>query len=176
MSRVLKRVGTINYKNGKYANVFMIVNFIFFVLIGIIVISLNNLIESNTIKGQWFLLGCICYIILHETTHLIFMKLFSREKINISVKFPTISVGSSAKFNKMQFIIIALAPVVILGCILLLLIIFTPKNYTFLWTILLILNFAGSGGDYMQFFKVRKYHRNTYFQDNSNETVIYQEQ
>ena len=176
MSKVLKRIGTINYKNGKYANVFMIGNFIFFVLIGIMIISLNNLIESNTIKGQWFLLGCICYSILHETTHLIFMKLFSKEKINISVKFPTISVGSSAKFNKMQFTIIALAPVVILGCILLLLIIFTPKNYTFLWTILLILNFAGSGGDFMQFFKVRKYPRNTYFQDNSDETVIYQEQ
>lgn len=76
----------------------------------------------------------------------------------------------------MQFTIIALAPVVILGCILLLLIIFTPKNYTFLWTILLILNFAGSGGDYMQFLKVRKYPRNTYFQDNSDETAIYQEQ
>ena len=144
MSKVLKRIGTINYKNGKYANVFMIVNFIFFVLIGIIVISLNNLIESNTIKGQWFLLGCFCYIILHEIIHLIFMKLFSREKINISVKFPTISVGSSAKFNKMQFIIIALAPVILLGCTLILLIVFTPKNYTFLWTILLILNFAGS--------------------------------
>lgn len=176
MSKVLKRVGTINYKNGKYANVFMIGNFIFFVLIGIIIISLNNLIESNTVKGQWFLLGCICYIILHETTHLIFMKLFSREKINISVKFPTISVGSSEKFNKMQFTIIALAPVVILGCILLLLIIFTQKNYAFLWTILLILNFAGFGGDYMQFFKIRKYPINTYFQDNSDETAIYQEQ
>ena len=130
----------------------------------------------NYKKGQWFLLGCFCYIILHEITHLIFMKLFSREKINISIKFPTISVGSGAKFNKMQFTIIALAPVVILGCILLLLIIFTPKNYTFLWTILLILNFAGSGGDYMQFLKVRKYPRNTYFQDNSDETAIYQEQ
>ena len=182
MSKVLKRIGTINYKNGKYANVFMIVNFIFFVLIGIIVISLNNLIESNT------------YIILHEIIHLIFMKLFSREKINISVKFPTISVGSSAKFNKMQFIIIALAPVILLGCTLILLIVFTPKNYTFLWTILLILNFAGSknytflwtillilnfagsGGDYMQFFKIRKYPSNTYFQDNSDETAIYQEQ
>lgn len=27
MSKVLKRIGTINYKNGKYANIFMIGNF-----------------------------------------------------------------------------------------------------------------------------------------------------
>ena len=65
---------------------------------------------------------------------------------------------------------------ILLGCTLILLIVFTPKNYTFLWTILLILNFAGSGGDYMQFFKIRKYPSNTYFQDNSDETAIYQEQ
>ena len=99
MERNLKKVGTINYKNGKYANAFMIGNFIFFVLLGAIFITLNNSIENNTIKVQWFLLGCFSYIILHEITHLLFMKIFSKEKINISIKFPTISVGSNAKYN-----------------------------------------------------------------------------
>ena len=97
MDKNFKKIGTINYKNGKYANVFMIGNFIFFVLIGIVFIILNNSVENNIIKGQWFLLGCILYIILHEITHLIFMKIFYKEKINISIKFPTISVGSNAK-------------------------------------------------------------------------------
>ena len=125
-------------------------------------------------KENEILLGC--YAFFKDIVDSLLRKNNSKEKINISVKFPTISVGSSAKFNKMQFTIIALAPVILLGCILILLIVFTPKNYTFLWTILLILNFAVSGGDYMQFFKIRKYPTNTYFQDNSNETVIYQEQ
>lgn len=102
------------------------------------------------------------------------MKIFSQEKINVSIKFPTISVGSNAKFSKKQFSIIALAPVIILGGILILLILFTPKEYTFLWSILLILNFAGSSGDYLQFFKICKYPTNTYFQDTSIETVIFQ--
>ncbi len=57
----------------------MIGNFIFFVLIGMVFITLNDLKESNALKGQWFLLGCFCYIILHEITHLIFMKIFSKE-------------------------------------------------------------------------------------------------
>ncbi len=174
MERNLKKVGTINYKNGKYANAFMIGNFIFFVLLGAIFITLNNSIENNTIKVQWFLLGCFSYIILHEITHLLFMKIFSKEKINISIKFPTISVGSNAKFSKKQFSIIALAPVIILGSILILLILITSKEYTLLWSILLILNFAGSGGDYLQFFKICKYPTNTYFQDNSIETIIFQ--
>lgn len=174
MDKNFKKIGTINYKNGKYANVFMIGNFIFFVLIGIVFIILNNSVENNTIKSQWFLLGCILYIILHEITHLIFMKIFSKEKINISIKFPTISVGSNAKYSKKQFSIIALAPVIILEIILILLILFSSKDYTFLWSILLTLNFAGSGGDFLQFLKISKYPTNTYFQDTSNETIVFQ--
>ena len=174
MDKNFKKIGTINYKNGKYANVFMIGNFIFFVLIGIVFIILNNSVENNTIKSQWFLLGCILYIILHEITHLIFMKIFSKEKINISIKFPTISVGSNAKYSKKQFSIIALAPVIILGIILILLILFSSKDYTFLWSIFLTLNFAGSGGDFLQFLKISKYPTNTYFQDTSNETIVFQ--
>ena len=174
MDKNFKKIGTINYKNGKYANVFMIGNFIFFVLIGIVFIILNNSVENNIIKSQWFLLGCILYIILHEITHLIFMKIFSKEKINISIKFPTISVGSNAKYSKKQFSIIALAPVIILGIILILLILFSSKDYTFLWSILLTLNFAGSGGDFLQFLKISKYPTNTYFQDTSNETIVFQ--
>ena len=174
MDKNFKKIGTINYKNGKYANVLMIGNFIFFVLIGIVFIILNNSVENNTIKSQWFLLGCILYIILHEITHLIFMKIFSKEKINISIKFPTISVGSNAKYSKKQFSIIALAPVIILGIILILLILFSSKDYTFLWSILLTLNFAGSGGDFLQFLKISKYPTNTYFQDTSNETIVFQ--
>lgn len=173
MDRNLKKVGTINYKNGKYSNLFMVGSFILFVIIGVILIMLSNSVENNTVKGQWFLIGCFSYIILHESIHLIFMKLFSKEKLHISIKFP-ISVGSDAKFSKKQFMIIASAPVIILGIILLLLILFTPKQYTFLWSILLILNFAGSGGDYLQFFKISKYPTNTYFQDTSNETIIFQ--
>ena len=174
MDKNFKKIGTINYKNGKYANIFMIGNFIFFVLIGIVFIILNNSVENNTIKSQWFLLGCILHIILHEITHLIFMKIFSKEKINISIKFPTISVGSNAKYSKKQFSIIALAPVIILGIILTLLILFSSKDYTFLWSILLTLNFAGSGGDFLQFLKISKYPTNTYFQDTSNETIVFQ--
>lgn len=176
MDRNLKKVGTINYKNGKYFNLFMVGSFILFVIIGAILIMLTNSVENNTVKGQWFLIGCFSYIILHESIHLFFMKLFSKEKLHISVKFPTISVGSDAKFSKKQFMIIASAPVIVLGIILLLLTLFTSKEYTFLWSILLILNFAGSGGDYMQVFKIFQFSSNTYFQDNSKETVIYQEQ
>lgn len=168
-----EKIGIINYRKSKYANLFIIGSFILFALIGIVFVVLSGLISHNTLKGQWFLLGCFCYIILHESIHLIFMKFFSKGKIHISIKFPTISVGSNGKFNKAQFMIVALAPVIILGVILILLMLFSPKEYTFFLTILLILNFAGSGGDYLQVFEMHKYPNDTFFQDSSDETIIY---
>lgn len=172
-NNAFEKIGVIDYRKSKYANLFIIGSFILFVLIGAVFIVLSGSISHNNLKGQWFLLGFFCYIVLHETIHLIFMKLFSREKLCISIKFPTISVGSNGKFSKSQFMIVALAPVIILGVILILFMLFSPKEYTFFLTILLILNFAGSGGDYLQVFEMRKYSNDTFFQDNSNETTIY---
>lgn len=173
MDNTFEKIGVIDYKKSKYANLFTIGSFIFFILIGAVFIVLSNSISNNILKGQWFLLGCLCYIVLHETVHLLFMKLYSKESLYLTIKFPTISVGSKGKFSKIQFIIIALAPVIILGVFLILLIIFCSVGYTFFLTILLILNFAGSGGDYLQVFEMRKYSADTYFQDNSVETTVY---
>lgn len=172
MDNAFEKIGVIDYRKSKYANLFIIGSFILFVLIGAVFIVLSGSIFHNNLKGQWFLLGCFGYIVLHETIHLIFMKLFSKEKLHISIKFP-ISVGSNGKFSKSQFIIVVLAPVIILGVILILLMLFSPKEYTFFLTILLILNFAGSGGDYLQVFEMRKYSNDTFFQDSSNETTVY---
>ena len=169
----LKKIGVIDYKKSKYSHFFIIGSFIFFIIVGGIFIALSNSISSNILMGQWFLLGCLCYIIIHESVHLIFMKIFSKERLCLSLKFPTISVGSNGKFSKRQFIIIALAPVVILGVVLALLITFCSESYKFVLSILLILNFAGSGGDYLQVFEMRKYSMDTFFQDNSIETSIY---
>ena len=173
MDNTLKKIGVIDYKKSKYSHFFIIGSFIFFIIVGGIFIALRKSISSNILMGQWFLLGCLCYIVLHEIIHLLFMKFFSKESLYLSIKFPTISVGSKGKFSKRQFIIVALAPVIILGIVLTLLIVFCSEGYTFFLTILLILNFAGSGGDYLQVFEMRKYSPDTYFQDNSVETTVY---
>ena len=164
----------IDYKKSKYANLFIIGCFAFSLLVGIVLITISGSFLNNGVENPLFLLGCFCYIIIHEVIHLIFMKTFSKENIHISFKFPTISVGSNAKFSKRQFLIVVLAPVIILGILLALCIIFCPKKYTFFFYVLFILNFAGSGGDYLQAFVIRRYSAKTFFQDNSIETIVYQ--
>lgn len=173
MDNGFRKIGVIDYQKSKYANLFIIGSFVLSISVGAIFIILSDSTSNNILKGQWILLGCLCFIIIHESVHLIFMKIFSKERLCLSFKFPTISVGSNGKFSKRQFIIIALAPVVILGVVLALLIIFCSESYKFFLSILLILNFAGSGGDYLQVFEMRKYSMDTFFQDNSIETSIY---
>lgn len=173
MDNGFRKIGVIDYQKSKYANLFIIGSFVLSISVGAIIIILSDSTSNNILKGQWILLGCLCFIIIHESVHLIFMKIFSKERLCLSFKFPTISVGSNGKFSKRQFIIIALAPVVILGVVLALLIIFCSESYKFFLSILLILNFAGSGGDYLQVFEMRKYSMDTFFQDNSIETSVY---
>ena len=172
MDNGFRKIGVIDYQKSKYANLFIIGSFVLSISVGAIII-VSDSTSNNILKGQWILLGCLCYIIIHESVHLIFMKIFSKERLCLSLKFLTISVGSNGKFSKRQFIIIALAPVVILGVVLALLITFCSESYKFVLSILLILNFAGSGGDYLQVFEMRKYSMDTFFQDNSIETSIY---
>ena len=173
MDNGFRKIGVIDYQKSKYANLFIIGSFVLSISVGAIIIVLSDSTSNNILKGQWILLGCLCYIIIHESVHLIFMKIFSKERLCLSLKLPTISVGSNGKFSKRQFIIIALAPVVILGVVLALLITFCSESYKFVLSILLILNFAGSGGDYLQVFEMRKYSMDTFFQDNSIETSVY---
>lgn len=173
MKKDYQKIGVIEYKTEKHASIFMTLNFVLFTLVGVALIICNNLIEKNTINTLWIVLGCFIYMIFHECIHLLFMKFFSKETFDISVKFPTISVGSKAKFTKNQFISIALAPATIFACILILLVIITSPTLYLLWSILLTLNFASSGGDFYQVIKVMKYPRNTYFEDTSLQTIIY---
>ncbi len=99
------------------------------------------------------------------------MSVFSKGKVNVKIKFPTIAVGSDAYFSRAQYIAIALAPVAILGvasftCLLLLL-------YKLLFSILLTLNFATASGDYILTYYAVKQKKNTYFVDTAEKTVLY---
>ena len=173
MKNTFTVIDVIDYKKSRYAHVFMIGSVVLFLILGGIWIILTNSYTQNGVGNPWFLLGCIAYIVLHELIYLFFMRFFSKERVHVSVKFPTISVGSSGKFYKRQFLIIILAPVVLLGTLLALLLLCSPREYMYFLSVLLILNFAGSGGDYLQAFVIRNYASDTLFQDNSDETTVY---
>ena len=83
--------------------------------IGVGLVFLTKAYENNTVPVWVIILSIIVFIVVHELIHIVFMSVFAKGKVNVSVKFPTIAVGSDAYFNKNQYIVIALAPVMVLG-------------------------------------------------------------
>lgn len=92
------------------------------------------------------IVGLFAYIILHELTHGVFMKHFSGVKPKYGYKLVYAYAGSTAYFDKRSYIIIALAPIVIWGIVLLALNLLLPRLF---WVIYIIqmMNISGAAGD-----------------------------
>lgn len=99
--------------------------------------------------------GLFLYIFLHEAVHALFMRIFAKEPINFGFHVWAAYAGMKrGYFSRPEYMVIALAPITILGLILTLLLICItsvsgPVNNWY-WPILVIQaqNIAGSIGDY----------------------------
>ncbi len=170
---MMERIGTIRYGNSIQGKIFISVFFALSALIGITLIISEELVDISTVGILWIIVSCVIYMILHECLHLLFMRMFSAKKLRVSFVFPSVSVSCEGLFPRKQFIAIASAPVLILGIILIPLLLFMPEGYAFLISILLTLNAAGSGGDFLQIFHAMRFPRTALFQDRGDETAVY---
>ena len=170
---MMKEIGAIRYSSSVQGKIFMTVFFALSALIGIAIIISEELADTSTVGILWIIVSCAVYMILHEGLHLFFMRMFSKKKLRISFVFPAVSVSCDGLFPRKHFIAIASAPVLILGIILILLLLLMPEEYAFLISILLTLNTAGSGGDFLQIFHALRYPRAALFQDRGDETAVY---
>ena len=90
----------------------------------------------------------VIYILLHELVHGIFMYFFSRVKPSYGFNLAYAYAGSTAYFSKTHYIIIALAPIVILGIVLAVIGYFTVNtNWFWIFYIVECLNISGAAGD-----------------------------
>ncbi len=165
-----KKIGSFSVNDKKPQTVLSVI-FLLIAGIGTGIIFLTQAYANNTVPVWAIILSVISFIVIHELIHIIFISIFSKGKVNIKIKFPTIAVGSDAYFNKTQYIVIALTPVIILGmasliCLLLL-------SYKLLFSLLLILNFATASGDYILTYYALKQKKNTYFVDTAEKTMLY---
>ena len=157
--------------NDKKPQTALSVIFLLIAGIGTGIIFITQAYANNVVPVWTIVLSVICFIVVHELIHTVFMSVFSKGKVNVIIKFPTIAVGSDAYFSRAQCIAIALAPVAIWGvasftCLLLL-------PYKLLFSILLALNFATASGDYILTYYAVKQKKNTYFVDTAEKTVLY---
>lgn len=115
----------------------------------------------------------IAYIMVHELTHGIAIRLFSGVRADYFFRFPFVCTGSKAFFNKASFISIALAPVALWGIVLILLLLVLPSDYFLSMYILIGLNFAGSAGDYVQTYMISKLPPSALIQDDGKQSRVF---
>lgn len=91
--------------------------------------------------------GMIAYIVLHELVHGIVMKYYSKIKPTYGFTGMYAYAGSSAYFCKKHYIIIALAPIVLWGVVLLILNLLVPTGWFWVVYLIQMMNISGAAGD-----------------------------
>jgi hypothetical protein len=99
--------------------------------------------------------------------------MLSKTKSRYKFRFPFLTTGTDAYLNKLSFITVCLAPSMLWGLILGILMFFIPQNYLLSLYIVLALNFAGSAGDYLQVVLVLKTPKDSLVKDDGTKTNIY---
>ena len=95
-----------------------------------------------------FFASLIIYILLHEAVHGIFMKRYSKVKPFYGLKGIMYAyAGSTAFFDKRSYLVISLAPVVLLGLVLVLLNLLVPLGWFWFVYIIQVVNISGAAGD-----------------------------
>lgn len=95
----------------------------------------------------WMVLMLIAYIPLHELTHGAVMFALSGVKPSFGIKLPYAWAGSTAWFDRRSHVVTALAPLVVWGVILQILIASLPELWFWPLWITQISNLSGSAGD-----------------------------
>lgn len=93
------------------------------------------------------LVGLVVYMTLHELVHGVFIRIFSGKKANYGFNGLYAYAGSTAYFNRLQYIVIALSPIVILGLVLTVALVVVPKSLFWSVYLIQIMNLSGAAGD-----------------------------
>ncbi len=117
------------------------------------------------IKTAVLVVGIILYLFLHEWTHGILMKLYGGVKPKYGFTGLYAYAGSTAFFDKKEYGIIALSPIVLLGVLLLLLNFFVPYGWFWVVYLLQIINVSGAAGDLYVFTILRKFPKDLLVRD-----------
>ena len=101
-------------------------------------------------KSQpWLIMlaALLVYVVLHEATHAVVMRMFSREKVHFGFRKGYAYAGSEALYAREPYVLIALAPLVVWTIIFCGLIFVLPEKWFWTLWFLQAFNVSGSAGD-----------------------------
>lgn len=119
------------------------------------------------------LLACLVYMAVHELTHGVVLQLLTKVQPSYTVRFPFLTTGNHAYLTRRSAVIVALAPSVIWGVVLLIALLTLPADYRLTTYILLALNFAGSSGDWVEVYVIAWQQHDALVQDDGDKIHIF---
>ena len=148
------------------------------IVVGLIGVPVSTLF-SMTSLGEYILklvtllVGMVVYIILYELIHGAFMYRFSRVKPTFGFKSVYAYAGSTAYFNRRDYLIIALSPIVLWGVVLAILTAIAPIGWFWPIYAVQILNVSGAAGDLYVAWRFRKLPQDILTQDSGTDMTVY---
>lgn len=136
---------------------------------------LNSLDDITAFLGRIIVLtaGLAVYIVLHELVHGICMKFFGAKKIKYGFTGLYAFTGCEDFFNKKAYIIIALAPIAVLGILLLVLNLLVDASWFWVVYIIQIMNISGGAGDLYVTCKFSKMPKDILVHDSGTAMEVY---
>lgn len=162
-----KEIRKVDFQKNKklilYINIIALVSMLALFLIGL---TFNADISLNVGSYLILFLSYLLYIIGHELIHGVFIRIYSGKKPKFGFTGMYAYAGSDAYFNKKQYIIIALAPVVFFGIVFLVLNILLPFKWFWIIYLLQLFNLSGAAGDFYMTFLMPKLPKDVLVYDN----------
>lgn len=118
----------------------------------------------------------LLYMVLHELVHGIAMKMCGTKKVRYGFTGLYAFAGSDDYYDKKSYIVIALAPVVIWGIVLLILNCVIPVSYFWVVYFIQIANISGAAGDFYVTWKFSRLPQDILVQDNGVSMTVYSAQ
>lgn len=161
-----KETFSINLQKDKKAallvNGIALVIFLVLCVIGHFIVPISTLFSMEQGLGLYFIrfliliAGIIVYMFLHELVHGAAMRHFGAQKVKYGFTGMYAFAGSEDYFRKKPYIVIALAPVIVWGIVLLIINCFVGGPWFWIVYFIQICNISGAAGDIYVTYKFSK--------------------
>lgn len=151
-----------------------------FVLVALLAVGVA-LLAGPSLRTDWSpvltitvtLLACLLYMWAHEATHGLVLQALTRARPTYAVRFPFLTTGNRAYLTRRSAVVVALAPCVVWGIVLVVALLVLPQQYLLTAYIVLALNFAGSAGDYVEVYVVSQQQHDALVQDDGDRIHVF---
>jgi hypothetical protein len=117
--------------------------------------------------------ACFVYMAVHEATHGVTLRLLTGVKPSYRLRFPFLITGSRAYLTRRSAAMVALAPAVLWGIVLLAALFTLPDDCRLTTYVLFVLNFAGSAGDFVEGYVVSQQQPQALVQDDGDKVNVF---